>query len=237
VLAHVADTFVNKGYVRSDPFEPSPAVMAELDAQVADLLNKPLDMQAALNAETSEDVVTLQNKVASLESEIKQQTERLEAHVEALKKGDTEYVTPELLLETDAGLRAGLLLNGLKKAGKFLMGGAKKLMGAGKKVVAAGKRAGAALNGDLDKAMGQRLEDCVACRYVWKQVEMDVSNARYIEDVQASFEHNCLDAQKATIFYKACEDMYDDMYAMTDDYMSSDFTVDQMCQRANMCKL
>ena len=33
-----------------------------------------------------------------------------------------------------------------------------------------------------------------------------------------------------------CEDMYDDMYAMTDDYMANDYTVDQMCQRANMCK-
>jgi len=77
----------------------------------------------------------------------------------------------------------------------------------------------------------------MACRFIWKQVEMDVSNAKYVEDVQASFEHNCLDAQKSTVFYKACEDMYDDMYALTDDYMSSDFTVDKMCQRANMCKL
>ncbi len=45
--------------------------------------------------------------------------------------------------------------------------------------------------------------DCMACRMVWKQVEMDVSNARYIEDVQASFEHNCMNAQKSNIFYKA----------------------------------
>jgi hypothetical protein len=31
---------------------------------------------------------------------------------------------------------------------------------------------------------------------------MDVANARYPEDVQASFEHNCLEAQKSEIFYK-----------------------------------
>lgn len=31
---------------------------------------------------------------------------------------------------------------------------------------------------------------------------MDIANARYPEDVQASFEHNCLEAQKSEIFYK-----------------------------------
>ena len=43
--------------------------------------------------------------------------------------------------------------------------------------------------------------DCTGCKMIWQQVEMDVGNARYIEDVQASFEHNCMDAQKSTIFY------------------------------------
>jgi len=93
-----------------------------------------------------------------------------------------------------------------------------------------------------DKMLGQNIphlaekyEDCMVCRYIWSQVEMDVANARYVEDVQASFEHNCLEAQKAPIFYNGCEDMYDDMYAMTDDYMSQKLTVDDMCMRAKMC--
>jgi len=43
--------------------------------------------------------------------------------------------------------------------------------------------------------------DCVGCRFVWGQVEMDIGAARYVEDVQASFEHNCMDAQKSTVFY------------------------------------
>jgi len=30
---------------------------------------------------------------------------------------------------------------------------------------------------------------------------MDIGAARYVEDVQASFEHNCMDAQKSTVFY------------------------------------
>lgn len=93
------------------------------------------------------------------------------------------------------------------------------------------------LTGDNRVNYAQQYEDCMGCRLVWKQVEMDVSNARYIEDVQASFEHNCMDMQKTNIFYKVCEDMYDDMYAMTDDYMSNKYTVDQMCIRAKMCRL
>jgi len=82
----------------------------------------------------------------------------------------------------------------------------------------------------------QDIEDCTGCKMVWMQVEMDVGNARFIEDVQASFEHNCMDAQKSSIYYGVCEDMYDDMYAMTDDYMSNKFLVEAMCQRARMCK-
>lgn len=33
-----------------------------------------------------------------------------------------------------------------------------------------------------------------------------------------------------------CEDMYDDMYAMTDDYMSNKFSIKEMCQRAKLCR-
>jgi hypothetical protein len=64
--------------------------------------------------------------------------------------------------------------------------------------------------GKVKKALGgkkkvppdpRKLEDCCGCRFVWSQVEMDIGSARYIEDVQASFEHNCMDAQKSSIFY------------------------------------
>jgi len=76
----------------------------------------------------------------------------------------------------------------------------------------------------------------MACRLVWRQVEMDVANARFVEDVEASFERNCMDLQKSQIFYKACEDMYDDLWAMTDDYMSSEYSTDKMCVRAKVCR-
>lgn len=32
-----------------------------------------------------------------------------------------------------------------------------------------------------------------------------------------------------------CESMFDDIYAMIDDYLSNEYTVDQMCIRAQMC--
>jgi len=85
------------------------------------------------------------------------------------------------------------------------------------------------------RSTSEKYEDCMACRLIWRQVEMDVANARYVEDVESSFEHNCLDAQKSMIFYKACQDMENDLYAMVDDYMSGQYTVDKMCLRAKMC--
>ena len=112
----------------------------------------------------------------------------------------------------------------------------RKFLGFVRKVFRSARKTVDKVTGRNDKNNAESFEDCLACRMVWKQVEMDVSNARYVEDVQASFEHNCMDAQKSNIFYKACEDMYDDMYAMTDDYMAGKYTVDEMCQRAKLCQ-
>lgn len=43
---------------------------------------------------------------------------------------------------------------------------------------------------------------CMACRLAWAKVEMDVSNARYIQDVENSFKWHCQDMQKSPIFYE-----------------------------------
>lgn len=80
------------------------------------------------------------------------------------------------------------------------------------------------------------IEDCVACRMVWKQVEQQVGNARFMEDVMASFERVCMEAQKSTIFFSACNDMYNDLAAFTDDYMSNKYLIGTMCKRGDMCK-
>jgi len=253
VLAYIADTFANKGFLRADPFEPSPAQMVEIDAQIKQLITNTFEQMksdAAVASQFSNDVTKeaeAQNSVepASPGAVLASITEELSAPV-LPPQPQQQLQEPRLpeekaQLEQQTSSNAGLVeidamasrhlrgrgFGGLKKAYKALGKAAK---GAVKDF------AHLELTGDLDKFKGQVYEDCMACRFIWKQVEMDVSNARYIEDVQASFEHNCLDAQKSSIFYKACEDMYDDMYAMSDDYMSSDYTVDKMCQRANMCK-
>jgi len=229
-MAFVADTFANKGFVREDPFGLSPKDAAALDARMNkaldDMQSKPASLiEADASTEPEAVLASLQERLTSLETATSNHEQELKERVqqnEMLREKDT--VEPELL-ETDA-TRKG-----------FISGMFNKAKGLATKVVGGAKKLGQAISGNNDKVAAQRYEDCMACRLIWKQVEMDVSNAKYIEDVQASFEHNCLDAQKSQIFYKACEDMYDDMYAMTDDYMSSDFTVDKMCQRANLCKL
>lgn len=123
----------------------------------------------------------------------------------------------------------------VKKGWNAVKNFGKKVFGIGKKKTTPAPKPKAAAPKDSAPTREQ-IEDCYACKMVWEQVEMDVGDARYAEDVQASFEHNCMDAQKSTIFYTACEDMYDDVYAMTDDYMSSKYNVDQLCVRAALCK-
>jgi len=195
--------------------------------------------QQTILASLQEEVSNLEKANQEHELKLQQNLQDAQTLTESLAvEHKPDFVTPDFL-ETDATIhKTGMLKNLAKKAwgGIKAVGGA-LLRGGGKKGAAIASRQAATANGDMDKFKGQRVEDCLACRFIWKQVEMDVSNAKFIEDVQASFEHNCLDAQKSPIFYKACEDMYDDMYAMTDDYMSADYTVDKMCQRANMCKL
>jgi len=260
ILGFVADTFASKGYIHEDPFAPSPLQMVEMDERLKHMAEDT--MKGSLHGESkvenkpseAEDHEDPHSILASLQEEVNQLEQDNHERGQALQQNfqkaqdltesfalepKADFVTPEFL-ETDAtSHRTGALKNLAKKAWGGLKAVGGMLLGRGKAKQAAAmvSRKVAIANGDMDKFKGQRVEDCLACRFIWKQVEMDVSNAKYIEDVQASFEHNCLDAQKTVVFYKACEDMYDDMYALTDDYMSSDYTVDKMCQRANMCKL
>jgi len=230
MLAYIADTFANKGFVQADPFAPSPTQMMEIDSQIKDLITSSMAQHVSDAAVSQDSHAEDEPANDPVFAEIK---ESIHAMVEE-KDQEEQPQAPELL-ETEAEIEANKENKGLVNTAK---GAAKSIAKVANKAKDMLKKGAAmfSLGGSLDKFSGAAFEDCMACRFIWKQVEMDVANAKYIEDVQASFEHNCLDAQKSTIFYKACEDMYDDMYAMTDDYMSSDYTVDKMCQRANMCK-
>jgi hypothetical protein len=81
----------------------------------------------------------------------------------------------------------------------------------------------------------QDVEDCVACRYIWLQVEMDVGNSQIEENIYDSFTQNCIEAQKAPIFYPACQDMFDGVDDMIGDYMDG-YTVNQVCENARLCR-
>lgn len=256
VLAYIADTFANKGFLRADPFEPSPTQMVEIDAQLRQLGSRTFEQMksdATVAAQFSKEVAeeadnqkstdpaspdAVLASIKELTASVSQSEPQQQLQKEKAELAQQSSVSSAGLVEIGAVTRRvqrhrgfGGVLEKLETKGVKALGKLAKEVKAEVKSFLPLK-----ISANLDKFKEQEYEDCMACRFVWKQVEMDVSNARYIEDVQASFEHNCLDAQKSSIFYKACEDMYDDLYAMSDDYMSSDYTVDKMCQRANMCK-
>jgi len=89
--------------------------------------------------------------------------------------------------------------------------------------------------GVLGNRMPADVEDCVACRYVWLQVEMDVGNSQVEENIYDSFYQNALEAQKAPIFYPACQTMFDSIDDMISDYMDG-YTVNQMCENSMLCR-
>jgi len=79
------------------------------------------------------------------------------------------------------------------------------------------------------------VEDCVACRYVWLQVEQDVGASAIEETVYDSFFQNALEAQKTPIMYPACQTMFDQIDDMLGDYMDG-YNPDQMCENAMLCR-
>jgi len=85
------------------------------------------------------------------------------------------------------------------------------------------------------QAKPEDVEDCVACRYVWLQVEMDVGNSQIESNIYDSFKAHCRDAQLSRIFYPACQDMFDAVDDMIGDYMDG-FTVNQMCENSRICR-
>jgi len=79
------------------------------------------------------------------------------------------------------------------------------------------------------------VEDCVACRYVWFQVEMDVGGSVIEDNIYDAFHANALEAQKTGIFYPACQTMFDSIDDMLADYLDG-YTVDQLCENSMLCR-
>jgi len=82
----------------------------------------------------------------------------------------------------------------------------------------------------------EEVEDCMACRFVWFQVEMDIGNTELEDNVYDSFNQNALEAMKQTIFYPAVQMMYDAVDDMIGDYMDG-MAVNQICENSLMCRM
>ena len=106
--------------------------------------------------------------------------------------------------------------------------------------------AGLAMAGEQSSAEGtlfrpspakrpEDIEDCVACRYIWLQVEEAVGNTAVEEAVFEAFSSNCKDAAAAPMFFPACSDMFAQADDMIGDYMDG-YTVNQVCENARLCR-
>jgi len=79
------------------------------------------------------------------------------------------------------------------------------------------------------------VEDCVACQFVWKQVEQDVGNSAITQTIYDSFNANAQDAQRTPLFYPAVQNMFDAVDDMITDYMEG-YTVNQICENSMICR-
>lgn len=77
--------------------------------------------------------------------------------------------------------------------------------------------------------------DCVACRFAWFKVEMNLSDSYVPKNLYDAFVTICSEIQLGQLFFKPCNDMFAKIDAMVGDYMYG-FTVNQMCENAQMCR-
>jgi len=120
----------------------------------------------------------------------------------------------------------GAIWKGVKKVGSFLLGNRGKLPEVKIKEE----------NPSPFNFRPEDIEDCVACQYVWYQVEVEVGNDKIQENIYDAFTSVCMDAQKSSIFFPACEHMFDDVYSMIADYMNGQLNVNQICISAGFCR-
>lgn len=79
------------------------------------------------------------------------------------------------------------------------------------------------------------VEDCVACRFIWLQVEQEAGAAAGDDAIYKSFSNSCKSASEAPIFYSACQDMMAQADDMIGDYMDG-YTVNQLCENSRLCR-
>jgi len=173
IFRDVALSFSTKGYQRSDPFELSPTQkehqrIMQLNNDIAEHKTLPGNIAPAFVEKDQQETPPQPDETKVME----------ELKIAVAKQNEENNKPGVALTETEAHTQRHKFIDGL--ASHF----------------AKAKNFFNKMSGKYNPSNSQIYEDCMACRIVWKQVEMDISNPRYVEDVQASFEHNCMDAQK-----------------------------------------
>lgn len=127
-----------------------------------------------------------------------------------------------------------------KKAWKGLKNFGKKLFKTGKRLVSdqslTNAQKAALMKGHEQvgrEITGEDIEDCVACQFVWRAVELDVGNTQVQDDIYDSFSQQCIQAEKTKIFYPACEAMFEQVNDMIGDYVSG-MNALELCSKAGL---
>lgn len=77
--------------------------------------------------------------------------------------------------------------------------------------------------------------DCVACRYAWLKVEMDLGNTRTPHQLYDAFVQHCAGMQESNLFYNSCNKMFGKIDRLIADYISGN-TVNLICMKSRMCR-
>lgn len=77
--------------------------------------------------------------------------------------------------------------------------------------------------------------DCVACRFAWLKVEMDMGNTRTPHQLYDAFVQHCAGMQETNLFYNPCNKMFGKIDRLIADYISGN-TVNLICMKSRMCR-
>jgi len=84
-------------------------------------------------------------------------------------------------------------------------------------------------------ADAQLVEDCAACRMVWKTVEMDVGNLHQEKTIYDAFVTECRRAISAPILYSPCQLMFTRVDDMIASYIAG-VPVEKVCADNGLCR-
>jgi hypothetical protein len=79
------------------------------------------------------------------------------------------------------------------------------------------------------------VEDCLACRFIWMNVEMDIGNSETQKTIYDSFINQCKLGMKAPIMHAPCQQMFARVDYMITGYAAG-LTVEEVCAQSRLCR-